>query len=115
MIGSVSRADGSSRAQTRQIGPFYGSVGLLRDDDKSSQKCGFDPARTGRSTPQTAIVRRQIRGRRTPGRCRGVFGGLPGDRDRCGKTAKGTDEISLQLTFQKLKSIGKPPTSSRTL
>jgi hypothetical protein len=39
MIGSVSRADGYPRAQTRQIRPFHGTSRLVRIDDQRAQNC----------------------------------------------------------------------------
>jgi Helix-turn-helix len=41
MFGSVSRADGHSRAQTRQIGPFRWASCLLRVDDQGPQNAGL--------------------------------------------------------------------------
>jgi hypothetical protein len=44
MFGSVSRADGYSRAQTRQIGPFLRADRVLRVDDQGTEDGWLDPA-----------------------------------------------------------------------
>ena len=51
MIGSVFRADGFPRAQTRQIGPFHRAIGFLRANDQGTEGYRLDSTRTGQATP----------------------------------------------------------------
>jgi len=60
MIGSVSRADGSPRAQTRQIGPFRRANSLLRVDDQGAQSRRPDAARARQASTSAAIFCCQI-------------------------------------------------------
>ena len=76
-IGSLSRADGFRWAQIRQIGPFCGSDRVLQSYDRGKEERGADPAGSGRKAFKTAVVRCQIRRRRTADRCRGIHSDLP--------------------------------------
>ena len=78
-IGSLSRADGFRRAQTRQIGPFCGSDRTLQSYDRGKEERGADTAGSGRKAFKTAVVRCQIRRRRAADRCRGIHSDLPRD------------------------------------
>src|SRR6202048_961486 len=60
IIGSVSRADGLSCAQTRQIGPFCRTNRFLRVDDQGAQNCRPDTAPARQASSSAAIVCRQI-------------------------------------------------------
>src|ERR1700730_8045764 len=73
MFGSVSRADGYSRAQTRQIGPFRRASCLLRVDDQGAQNRRPDTAPAPQTPSSAAIVCRQIQRRRKAGRRGGIY------------------------------------------
>src|ERR1700730_2431940 len=84
MMGSAYPADDISHPRYRQIRSFARPGRFLRADDRGAEGRRADPARPRPSPEKTAVLCRQIRGRRTPGRCRGIHHDRP--RPRRGPT-----------------------------
>src|SRR5258705_10885790 len=81
-LGSLSCADGFTRAQTRQIGPFRRANRILPSHDRGKEEGGADTAATGRKAIEAPVIRSQIRGRRATDRRRGIHSDL--SRYLCG-------------------------------
>ena len=94
-IGSLSRADGFTRAQTRQVGPFCRADGTLQSYDRGEKARRADAAGFGHEASQDPVVRCQIRGRRAANRCRGIRSDLSRDVRRARRNLEKAGETGL--------------------